>query len=100
VGNNETGNSKLETGAVSDFQFPISTSIWSGHKVDIYDAVAQVTGSPSTFAGMPTDRFASTPRKIPILLATILALWRSPLEMSFLSPRYISIDSTMVAQRN
>jgi phage FluMu gp28-like protein len=41
VGKDETGNSKLETGPASDFQFPVSRSIWSGHKVDIYDAVAQ-----------------------------------------------------------
>jgi len=39
--NSETGNSKLENGAVSNFQFPVSNSVWSGHKVDIYGAVRQ-----------------------------------------------------------
>jgi phage FluMu gp28-like protein len=41
VGKDETGNSKLETGPASDFQLPVSRSIWSGHKVDIYEAVRQ-----------------------------------------------------------
>ena len=37
----ETGNQKLDKEAVSSFQFPVSSSLWSGHRVDIFDAVRQ-----------------------------------------------------------
>ena len=46
VGKDETGNSQPATGPISSLQFPVSSSLWSGHRVDIYEAVRQ---------GLPAD---------------------------------------------